>query len=361
MPKNKFNLIALAIVVLAAIVGAVFHRAEAAPLALLSVPVLMVGSVLTAAAEIPRKIDDLVSYPIGAVKIWKGSLVCIGTDGYAVVGADTAGYRFVGVAYETVDNSAGSAGALEIRVFNTGVHKIPGASITQAMVGRKMYVSDSGAMDDSSTNRLEVGVLVRYESTTSGWVDIGRRADLVGYQDHFQIITDKSDKNIRLNSKTFSDADASIVGVQIKPRAGIALTNGIIGLEVMPGVNSGITGKDIVGVKVEPYIHSAGGALSGYVTAFECTLGKPSGAGTVTGVMSALRVTNNCDNTITGGVFVIDIEASGGGKAWDGLLKLPAEAGLSGTTSPSTLAGYIQVKQGSNTRYIALYSSATGG
>jgi len=131
--------------------------------------------VLTADASIPRKEAGLQSYPVGVDIIYKGAEVCLNTDGYLVAAADTAGYRFVGIAYEQVDNSGGDAGDLNCRVHTQGVFLLTATSITQAMVGKLMYVADDASIDDTSSNFICVGRLVQYVSTTSGWVDIGQR------------------------------------------------------------------------------------------------------------------------------------------------------------------------------------------
>ena len=74
----------------------------------------------TTAREAKRKDGEIVAYPMAAVKIPKGALVNINAAGYATNATDAAGETFAGVAYETVDNSAGSAGDLSIRVETTG-------------------------------------------------------------------------------------------------------------------------------------------------------------------------------------------------------------------------------------------------
>jgi len=130
---------------------------------------------LSADTQIPRKEAGLQSFPVSSGEtIYKGALVCEDADGYLVPAADTAGYKFVGVAYEGSVN-AGTDGATNCRVFTQGSHLLTATSITQAMVGKLMYVTDDAAFDDTATNFVCVGRLVQYVSETSGWVDIGQR------------------------------------------------------------------------------------------------------------------------------------------------------------------------------------------
>ena len=118
-----------------------------------------------------------VAYPVAAaVKIYAGSLVCANAAGFAAPAADTSGYRLAGVALEQVDNLTGADGAKSVRLRRHGIFEFDAASITQAMVGDPMYAMDDHTFDDAAgpTNDVKVGVLVKYESATKGWIDIGR-------------------------------------------------------------------------------------------------------------------------------------------------------------------------------------------
>ncbi|MGQ9687283.1 MAG: hypothetical protein ACUVXF_00625 [Desulfobaccales bacterium] len=118
-----------------------------------------------------------IEFPVAAnTKIFSGSLVSANSNGYAVPAADTAGHKFLGVALEQADNSAGANGAKKVRVRRAGVFEFDALSITQAMVGAAMYVVDDHTVDDYSgpTNDIRVGILVKYVSDTKGWVDINK-------------------------------------------------------------------------------------------------------------------------------------------------------------------------------------------
>lgn len=306
---------------------------------------------LSAPAEVPRKLPDLQAFPVAATTtIYKGSHVCLNTSGYAVAGADTVGYRYVGIAYETADNSGGVAGDKSIRIHIDGAFLMTCTSITQAMVGRIMYLVDSGTVDESGvTAWIPVGILEEFKSTTQGWVRIKPLFDLIGYQDHVRINTDKADKTIRLNSKTFTDA-ASTIGVQTKPRAGVDETDDIIGMESMPGINDTFDGKGIVCFKAEPYFGSTGaaGALTGDVRGYETTLGLPAGVTSLAGVLAALKAINNSDKAPVGGIYVIQVPASGGGIPWSGLALLPDDGQIAKYNEDPTggTVGWVKIKIG---------------
>lgn len=129
---------------------------------------------LAADRQTSYKEVGLKSYPCGVDVIYKGGLVGIPTDGYveALVLGTTP--KFAGVAAEQKDNSAGSNGTLDIKVYTRGVFKFAATSITQAMVGQMMYAVDDQTFDDTPGDYgVPVGILVEYVSATEGWIDIG--------------------------------------------------------------------------------------------------------------------------------------------------------------------------------------------
>ena len=124
---------------------------------------------LTAVYDAKRKDGKLIGYPLGAgAKVYKGALVCVNTaTGYAQTGADAAGVVFVGVAYETSDNTAGGAGARTVRVQKDGeyLYNAVGASATD--VGKPaLIVDDNTVKTAATTNSVPAGLV-------TGFVDSG--------------------------------------------------------------------------------------------------------------------------------------------------------------------------------------------
>ena len=117
----------------------------------------------------------LKRYPVAAsTTIYKGSMVTLSDAGFAKPAADLANERVVGVADEKVDNSAGAAGALNVRVISGRAFRFAASSITQAMLGDPMFVVDDQTFDDAAgaTNDVPCGRLVEFVSTTDGWIFI---------------------------------------------------------------------------------------------------------------------------------------------------------------------------------------------
>ena len=131
---------------------------------------------LTADREIVYREGIDIEYPMAAVKIYAGSLVCLNATGYAAPAANTANFKFIGVALESKDNSAGSPGDLKILVRREGIFQFDATSIAQANVGADMYVVDDHTFDESDPGQgIKCGKLVAVDSSTLGWLAIGRR------------------------------------------------------------------------------------------------------------------------------------------------------------------------------------------
>jgi hypothetical protein len=104
----------------------------------------------------------IVAYPVKAnARIWKGALVCIDSTGYLVPASDTANLRFVGVAFESVDNTGGANGAKRCRVVKRGTfiyNRI--GNFTQADIGTTARAVTDNEVAKTSTNNIVVGTVV---------------------------------------------------------------------------------------------------------------------------------------------------------------------------------------------------------
>jgi hypothetical protein len=126
---------------------------------------------LTAVFDAKRHDGKLVSYPMATVKIYKGAFVSVATaTGFVQPAGDIAATIFVGVAYETVDNSvAGSSfGGRSIRVLKSGVFTCNSSSALQTDVGKTAYlVDDNTAKTAATANTIAAGTVVHYNSVYS--------------------------------------------------------------------------------------------------------------------------------------------------------------------------------------------------
>lgn len=112
------------------------------------------------------------SVPMAAAKIYKGALVVLNSAGFAVGGTTaTTHVATVGRAAETVDNSAGSAGDLNITV-EAGVFKYGNSAttdeITKVQTGAVCYVVDDQtvAKTNGSSSRSVAGTVIKVDAST---------------------------------------------------------------------------------------------------------------------------------------------------------------------------------------------------
>ena len=140
---------------------------------------------LTQAYEAFEKPGLVVNYKVSNVRIFKGALVGVNSAGYVVsMDPSIASLKFVGVANETVDNSAGSAGAKSLNVTKCGAFVMKAASgYTPAVtdLGAAVYaVSDWEVQTSTSglTTAYKVGTITSVESTSTGAAGVRVRIDV---------------------------------------------------------------------------------------------------------------------------------------------------------------------------------------
>lgn len=125
---------------------------------------------LSAGRNAPVKGDTRVtSFKVAAsTTIYKGGMVAVDADGWLIPAADSAGIAVVGVADETVDNSAGADGAKSCLVLNGVIGMNAGSTApTQANIGRSVVVEDDEAVTTAAaaTNDIPAGTLMSIEGT----------------------------------------------------------------------------------------------------------------------------------------------------------------------------------------------------
>lgn len=109
---------------------------------------------------------------LGAYSVFEGSIV-LATGGYAGAFVPAASQPYLGVALETVDNSAGSNGDKSILVAHTGVFSFKTSGATQADLGKLVYL-DAGSSgtpisvttSDPGANDVKVGRIIEVVSAT---------------------------------------------------------------------------------------------------------------------------------------------------------------------------------------------------
>ena len=108
------------------------------------------------------------SYPVAAATIiYAGTMVVLDSSGNAKPAADTAGLRVIGMARADVDNSAGSAGDLDVEVSRTDVAHFTNSSTAAVDAddkGKLCYVEDDSTVAETSTHKVQAGIVEDVDS-----------------------------------------------------------------------------------------------------------------------------------------------------------------------------------------------------
>lgn len=114
----------------------------------------------------------------GATKLFQGGMVCLGATGYAIPAADAAamvGPKVMGIAMDTVDNSAGADGAKRVRVL-AGIFALNNDTDAVALteIGKSVYVKDDNTVRKATgTNSVVAGELFEIDAAGVVFVKVG--------------------------------------------------------------------------------------------------------------------------------------------------------------------------------------------
>jgi len=126
----------------------------------------------------------VVSYKVSNTKIYKGANVGVNTLGFLVpMSHATATLKYVGVANDTVDNTAGATGDKSLNVTKSGSFVLKAAAgflPVQADIGKEVYALTDWEVQVSTlglTNQYKVGTIMTVESTSTGVAGVRVRVD----------------------------------------------------------------------------------------------------------------------------------------------------------------------------------------
>lgn len=185
---------------------------------------------------------------------------------------------------------------------------------------------------------------------------------------HLSLNTQSDDKQVRINSRNFTQATGSSIGFQAKPAQTVTSTGSVIGGEISPRVNSAVEIASVIGLHVDAYLKgTAAGTVSGDVRGLQIEMvTDDAGTRTVGGDVTGLRFrTAFSATTITGKMCAIKIEkpeTQTNSKTYDYILDLTSTNGLIWAddygTEVTTLSGAIKVRVNGADRWLPLYSGA---
>lgn len=109
-----------------------------------------------------RSTERLIALAVAAdAVIFLGAMVAVNAAGFAVPAEDTAGLKVIGVAQRQIDNTGGADGAVRVEVQKGvfGLENSETNAVTQAQVGREVFVEDDGTVASTATNSIVAGVV----------------------------------------------------------------------------------------------------------------------------------------------------------------------------------------------------------
>lgn len=130
-------------------------------------PLFLLGAV-TENQLVKRQGGCIRSYPVAAsTTIYGGSLVFLNGAGYADDDTATGANAFAGVARSKADNSAGSAGDINVEVDADGTFELTGSGFAQSDVGKPLYATDNYVVTTAyAAAAVRIGRVEEYISST---------------------------------------------------------------------------------------------------------------------------------------------------------------------------------------------------
>lgn len=133
---------------------------------------------LSADRATPSRDAKKFSYPmLTGVKIYAGSIVVLDSSGYAKPGVAATGLVCVGAATETVDNTDGGSGDVNIEVESGCFRWENGETITKAAIGDTAYIYDDQTVYTTGSSKSQAGRIVDVDAD-GVWVDTAPGTEL---------------------------------------------------------------------------------------------------------------------------------------------------------------------------------------
>lgn len=201
--------------------------------------------------------------------IYDGAFV--GDNGAGYARPLVAGDKFLGIASRQADNSAGSAGAIRVRVLKKG--RVPvavtGAVITD--VGQPVYATDDDTLTFSPVGGSFVGFVERFVSSGNVLLafDVDGFADPYGSGNKRELVSSNKTLDAEDTGKTFFvDTDGVVITL---PATATALSCRIVnigaeaavGLSLSPQAADKVMGPDLAGTDNKDLINTKATASRG--------------------------------------------------------------------------------------------------
>lgn len=133
---------------------------------------LLLGAVTASQFVTRQGLDRGTGKLAASTTIYGGTLVFTNASGYADDDVASGVNPFAGIAVDTVDNSAGAAGALNVELYTEGRFLLTGSGFAQTSVGKPVFATDNYTITLTPAAATYIGVITNYVSSTKVWVEI---------------------------------------------------------------------------------------------------------------------------------------------------------------------------------------------
>lgn len=193
--------------------------------------------------------------------------------------------------------------------------------------------------------------------------EVGTNSEYIAESgEHLQLETASDDKQVRINSRNFTQATGDSIGFQATPNQTVTTTGEVFGGQIKPRAAANVNVGGVNGLGVDVELKSGTGNASADLRGFNVYIGA-TGTGTISGDVVGLRLRHEVNATVTGDSVALDIDDNEGSKDWTHFLKLGAALGTHGMTSAAdktanAKSGTIKVKAGGTLYHIQLYADS---
>ena len=159
---------------------------------------------------------------------------------------------------------------------------------------------------------------------------------------HFEIETDTDTKQVKLNSRSYTQASGDTIGFSSTPNQAVTTTGEIFGAQIKPRAASNVSAATVNGIGIDSELKSGTGALSSDLRGLNIYLGA-TGSGTIGGNIVAIRARVESAINPTGLIAFAHIVNSEGAQGWDGLLVFTEALGTHTMTTASDKSANAKV------------------
>lgn len=120
-----------------------------------------------------RQVGDWINGRVAVIHLFQGTLAFYDATGFITSTTASGLNKFAGVVIDEQDNSAGSAGDLNVQLWNRGIFVFDGTGFTQADEGETVYALDNFTVSlDPGTSGVAIGKVKEFVSATRLRVEI---------------------------------------------------------------------------------------------------------------------------------------------------------------------------------------------